>query len=124
MTEKKILDELECYSTGSSLFSEEVANSLDENDQLHSLREHFNFPKLNNNSNAEDVVYLCGNSLGLQPKGTMKAINTQMEKWSSSAVEGHFTGETPWLDIDDIVSESMARLVGAKRSDFYDALLL
>ena len=41
--------------------NETYSNQLDSNDQLKSLKEDFNFP-------ASNPIYLCGHSLGLQPK--------------------------------------------------------
>lgn len=46
---------------------EEEANRLDEVDPLKEFRQEFHFPKYEGNH--QDCVYLCGNSLGLQPKG-------------------------------------------------------
>ena len=28
-----------------------------------------------------ECVYLCGNSLGLQPKETQRLVNEELEKW-------------------------------------------
>ena len=61
----------------------------------------------------QPVVYLCGNSLGLQPRATHQYVQKQLEKWGEEAVEGHFTEPTKWLTIDDTVQDSLARLVGA-----------
>ena len=40
--------------------------------------------------NGEPYVYLCGNSLGLQPKSTKEAIAQELEDWKQYGVEGHF----------------------------------
>src|SRR5690606_27053437 len=44
---------------------EAFARHLDATDPLRAYRERFHIPK---QANGEDVIYLCGNSLGLQPK--------------------------------------------------------
>ena len=54
-----------------------------------------------------------GNSLGLQPKQLKNYLENQLGKWSELGVEGHFTDPEPWVTIDDIVNESLSRLVGA-----------
>jgi kynureninase len=64
-----------------------------------------------------DYFFTIGNSLGLQPRGTEKHLQIQLQKWYEQGVEAHFDQPTPWLTIDDIVVDSMARLVGAKSSE-------
>lgn len=78
-----------------------------------SLVSDFFFPVAPIESGRKKVIYLCGNSLGLQPKGCSLEVSKQLEKWSREGVEGHFTEPTPWLTIDDTVKDSMAALVGA-----------
>lgn len=36
---------------------------------------------LSNDERDADCVYLCGNSLGLQPKGTQVLVNEELIKW-------------------------------------------
>lgn len=55
--------------------------------------------------------------MGLQPKGLKDQIEVQLQKWANQGVEGHFEQPTPWLTIDDIVQDSVARLVGALPSE-------
>ena len=59
-------------------------------------------------------IYLCGNSLGCQPRGLEGAIARELRKWREEGVEGHFLGQYPWVTIDEICVDSMARIVGAK----------
>ena len=35
-------------------------------------------------------VYLCGNSLGLQPISTRAFVLEELDKWAEHGVEGHF----------------------------------
>lgn len=97
-----------------NIFSREYAESLDAVDSLSRFRAEFLFPK---HSDGCDVLYLCGNSLGLQPRRLREHINTQLDKWANEGVEGHFLGSTPWLDIDEIVAESMSTVVGAHKHE-------
>ena len=52
----------------------EFAQSLDEQDALKHLRDEFIIPQ----HNGEDAIYLCGNSLGLQPRGAKALIDKQL----------------------------------------------
>ena len=91
---------------------ETCAEALDAADTLACFRSEFLFPS-SLKTETDEVVYLCGNSLGLQPKGLKSYVNEQLTKWGDEAVEGHFTQPSQWLTIDDSVQESLARLVGA-----------
>lgn len=89
------------------------AQEQDHEDQLRYFREHFYIPKFQ----GKDTVYLCGNSLGLQPKSARAALEEEMEKWAKLGVEGHFTEENPWFTYHKNLAEPTARLVGAKPSE-------
>lgn len=64
----------------------------------------------------EPLVYMCGNSLGLQPKRTRSLIAEELGVWARQGVSGHFAHPLgrPWKDITDCVTASVARLVGAR----------
>ena len=79
-------------------------------DPLKGFREAFNFPK---DADGKDIIYLCGNSLGLQPKQAKEDMAFEMERWSTLAVEGHFDGPTNWIDYHYALKEPMAGIVGA-----------
>ena len=87
------------------------ARALDEADELRAFRQQFHFPK---GKGGEPIVYLCGNSLGLQPKGVRQSIEAELRDWADLGVEGHFEGENPWYDYHTFLCEPMARVVGAK----------
>lgn len=53
---------------------------MDKRDNLAYSKAEFNFPKVD----GADVVYLCGNSLGLQPKATRGAILEELDDWAST----------------------------------------
>lgn len=86
------------------------AKRLDEADVLRDLRNDFLFPQQNGNP----FIYLCGNSLGLQPKAARKVLDDQLNNWQNLAVEGWFEGETPWMFYHKELKKMMAPLVGAK----------
>ncbi len=86
------------------------ARSLDAIDPLRSFRNEFHCPK----HKGKKAIYFCGNSLGLQPKATEKAIKYELDYWKNHGVEGWFAGETPWLSYHKNLSELAAPIVGAK----------
>ncbi|MBE7515750.1 MAG: kynureninase [Chloracidobacterium sp.] len=84
---------------------------LDEHDPLRAFRERFFIPK---QANGDDVIYLTGNSLGLQPKRTREYIEQELDDWARLGVDGHTHARHPWLPYHEFVTEAMARVVGAK----------
>jgi kynureninase len=58
-------------------------------------------------------LYLCGNSLGLQPKRVRAAVEQELQDWATLGVEGHFKAQTPWLSYHETLADQTARLVGA-----------
>ena len=91
----------------------EFARELDRQDPLRSYREQFHFPQ----HQGSDVLYFCGNSLGLQPKGVKDALLQELEHWQTYGVEGHFRGEMPWMYYHKFLSAQTARLVGAQEEE-------
>ncbi|MVN91892.1 kynureninase [Mucilaginibacter aquatilis] len=91
----------------------QFAAQLDAQDPLNSFREQFLIPKHNGN----DAIYLCGNSLGLQPKTTQQYIGDKLNEWHHLAVEGWFQGDSPWLDYHKQLLPALADIVGAKPAE-------
>ena len=84
-----------------SITSHEFASYMDQHDELKEFRQDFLFPKVSvGTTDRVEALYLCGNSLGIQPKQTKDMIIAQLDKWADQGVEGHFTDPTPWLTID------------------------
>ena len=90
--------------------SRAYAEELDHKDSLNLLKEKFNFPISN-------PIYLCGHSLGLQPKTAYKYIQTELDAWSELGVDGHVNGKNPWLDYHSLLTNHMSKIVGAKNSE-------
>lgn len=86
-------EELQCFEnvTGHPIQSVEFAETMDKQDELRSLRDEFIFPI--GSDGITPCIYLCGNSLGLQPKSTRLEVLNELDKWGREAVEGHFTGK-------------------------------
>ncbi|WP_425393019.1 kynureninase [Ekhidna sp.] len=85
------------------------AKQLDEQDQLSKFRSEFHFPQ----KDGKDCIYLCGNSLGLQPKRTSEFVNEELQKWKKWGVEGHFTGDKPWVSYHQNAKPYLSKIVGA-----------
>ncbi|WP_298506424.1 kynureninase [uncultured Maribacter sp.] len=88
----------------------QFAQQLDKEDTLNQYHHEFHFPVIN----GKKSIYLCGNSLGLQPKKTKSYVDDVMQDWASLAVEGHFYAEKPWWDYHERLAEPLASIVGAK----------
>lgn len=89
----------------------EWALQMDKEDPLASFRERFHFPLKEDGS---PMIYLCGNSLGLQPKDTRQAIERELQKWAQMGVEGHFEQPMPWYDYHAFFEEGVGHIAGAK----------
>lgn len=89
----------------------EFAKSLDKQDKIAHYRNQFHIPK---DKEGNEWIYMCGNSLGLQPKSTKDYINQELEDWANFGVEGHFEAKNPWMPYHEFLTESMAKIVGAK----------
>jgi len=89
---------------------EDFAIAMDERDSLRGFRERFFFPHTAGN----DCVYLCGHSLGLQPKTAAAYIEQELKDWAQLGVEGHFHATNPWMPYHRLLTEQTAELVGAK----------
>ncbi|MBS1912446.1 MAG: kynureninase [Bacteroidetes bacterium] len=87
------------------------AAALDQSDPLAAFRDSYHFPR---HTNGEPMIYLVGNSLGLQPKGVGEAIEQELRDWAELGVEGHFEAKHPWYSYHEIFAEPAAALVGAK----------
>ena len=91
--------------------TESFARKMDEADSFKYFRDKFYIPK---QSNGEDVIYLTGNSLGLQPKTARDYIEQELKDWEMLGVEGHFKAKNPWMPYHEFLTAQMARVVGAK----------
>lgn len=89
----------------------QFAQSKDENDPLAHFRNQFYIPK---GPKGEDLIYFCGNSLGLQPKLAKDYVNEELDDWQDLGVEGHTQGRHPWLNYHEYLTDTMAYIVGAK----------
>ncbi|KAL2872482.1 kynureninase [Aspergillus lucknowensis] len=127
------------YKDDIRAFTREYAVSLDAQDPLRHLREEFIIPSAKDlkrkyldpyqgsyavvdDSSDPRCIYLCGNSLGLQPRNTRKYIDYYLRTWAIKGVTGHFTHHEdellpPFIDVDSAGARLMAPIVGALESE-------
>lgn len=86
------------------------AKELDNQDPLRDSKKNYLFPK---DKNGDDVIYMCGNSLGLQPNITKDYISQVLDSWENRAVRGHFEGNRPYTKYHEKLAELAAPIVGA-----------
>lgn len=96
------------------LYTLEFAEKMDNMDPLKIYRNQFYFPKHND---GKDAVYLCGNSLGLQPKKAKPYIEEVLNDWKELGVKGHFEAQRPFTTYHEELGEKMATVVGAKKEE-------
>ena len=89
------------------------ARELDKKDPLKVYRNLFYIPA----KNGKEFIYLCGNSLGLQPKTVEKHLKIELDDWRKLGVEGHLNAKRPWLYYHHFFKKSIAKLIGAKEDE-------
>lgn len=94
--------------------SREYAEELDRVDNLAAFKARFTQPALHN---GREPVYLCGNSLGLQPKSAADYVNEVLKAWEKLAVHGHFHGARPWTEYHRLATKALAQLTGSKETE-------
>ncbi|KAI0424270.1 kynureninase 1 [Xylaria sp. FL1042] len=114
------------------------AEALDGEDGLRHLRDEFHIPTIadikrktllagdcSDDAHVDATTpctYLCGNSLGVQPKRTATRIQQYLATWAMQGVQGHFKPleDSPlptWLDADHRAAKMMAPIVGAEETE-------
>jgi kynureninase len=91
--------------------SEDFAAAMDARDPLAHFRARFLIPKTKTGS---DSIYLCGHSLGLQPKTVSSYLEQELSVWAQLGVEGHFRATNPWMPYHRLLTQQTANLVGAE----------
>jgi kynureninase len=96
-----------------SVDQEADALARDAADPLEKFRDEFLIPP----HAGGEQTYLCGNSLGLQPRATRQALLDELDDWARLGVEAHFHGKHPWMPYHAEVREHLAELVGAQPAE-------
>jgi kynureninase len=98
--------------TGASFHAQEsFALAMDGRDPLAHFRQRFCIPKT---KTGDDCIYLCGHSLGLQPKPVSSYLEQELRDWAQLGVEGHFHAQSPWMPYHRLLTQQTADLVGAE----------
>ena len=63
------------------------------------------------------LVYLCGHSLGLQPKSAAQYVEQELKDWQRLGVLGHHVAARPWIRYHEQAAAPLAALVGADESE-------
>lgn len=91
----------------------EDAQRLDIEDPLRGFRKEFYIPQ----PQGVPLVYLTGNSLGLQPVKAREYAELEFHDWATLGVEGHFHGKHPWYYYHHFCEEPLAHVVGANPNE-------
>ncbi len=94
--------------------SHSFAQSMDQQDPIAAIREEFSIPK---DPKGNNEIYLCGNSLGLQPKLAAEYVTRELSQWAELGVKGHFSGDFPWMPYHEFLAEGFAEIVGAQTNE-------
>lgn len=89
----------------------DFARSSDEHSPIKKYRNEFAFPT---DANGMKYLYFAGHSLGLMPNSVRDAISAELDDWQKYGVEGHFHAKNPWMPYHEILTDKLAKLVGAK----------
>ncbi len=92
---------------------EAFAVAMDAQDDLKNFRDRFLLPK----ANGKECIYLCGHSLGLQPKTARAFLDQELIDWANLGVEGHFHARNPWMPYHRLLTAQTAALVGAQPAE-------
>lgn len=94
---------------------EDFAVAMDAADPLAHFRGRFCLPP--KTQRGDECIYLCGHSLGLQPKSVRSYLDQELRDWANLGVEGHFHATDPWMPYHRLLAQQTADLVGAQPSE-------
>jgi kynureninase len=86
------------------------ARAQDAADPLAALRREFVLPT---DAYGKPMLYLCGHSLGLAPRGARAQVGAELERWEHLGVLGHLSGQPRWIDYAESLQPALAQLAGA-----------
>jgi kynureninase len=99
------------------------AQQQDREDELKGFRSRFYFPRHVHKVGPDgqtpsggfggELVYFCGNSLGLQPRAAEDYIRQELVDWREKAIDGYWQARNPWMTYPAVLREPLARIVGA-----------
>jgi kynureninase len=99
------------------------AQQQDREDELKGFRSRFYFPRhiskdapdthATGDGFGSEVIYFCGNSLGLQPREAEDYIRRELTDWREMAIDGYWQARNPWMTYPAVLRAPLARIVGA-----------
>ena len=87
------------------------SRQLDKQDAIKGCRKLFHYPK---DGQGKELIYFCGNSLGLQPKKVSSYIEKELSIWAAKGVLGQ---DERWISYHEKLQGTTSRLVGALESE-------
>jgi len=90
------------------------ALAQDASDPLASFAAEFHHPY---DGAGRRLVYLCGHSLGLQPKAAAQYVEQELKDWQRLGVLGHHLAQRPWIGYHEHAAAPLAALVGAHETE-------
>ena len=88
----------------------EEARARDAADPGSARRAEFHFPR---GPDGQEVLYLCGNSLGLQPRRVQDDVLAFLGEWQRLGVLGYHDPGADWLNLHERLAPTAATLAGA-----------
>lgn len=85
------------------------AQQQDREDELQGFRSRFFIPHFQEG----EIVYFCGNSLGLQPREAGEYIQQELIDWREIAIDGYWHARNPWMTYPSMLRGPLARITGA-----------
>jgi kynureninase len=89
----------------------EAARARDAADPATARRTEFHIPR---RPDGGEVLYLCGNSLGLQPRRAAADVAIFMAEWQRLGVLGYHDPGADWLNLHERLLPTVAELAGAR----------
>jgi kynureninase len=89
------------------------AQALDAADELAPFAAEFHHPV----SPGRKLIYLCGHSLGLQPKSAAQYVQQELDDWRRLGVLGHHHAKRPWIPYHEQAAAPLAELIGAEAGE-------
>lgn len=93
---------------------DDEARRRDAADELAGFSAEFHHPQ---DAAGSPLVYLCGHSLGLQPKSAADYVEQEMLDWRRLGVAGHEHARRPWVRYHELATPALAALAGCHDSE-------
>jgi len=92
----------------------DFAQRADQADPLRHFRTRFAIP---HDARGNELVYLAGHSLGLQPLAARTRVNEELDDWAALGVRGHEEARRPWIPYHENLTAGLQYLTGARASE-------